>query len=244
MALNEQSRLLSDIKRLLQESNRQLCILVDKPQEDPVDPILFCTIVNEECVLTGAQALIRDEETGELVKVYFDANFNPVETPPEGQPCDSTCGDDFDFRQLPPVCYEDDDDNKWQLVVLIQYKNGVEVGRTEIWIGPDGTVTETPPSGLTPCDVDCTPLIQEFDLSENVTSYIPFTNITIYTEGCCDVFVETSAGDFRVRKNIKMFASSQFGCEVELTSITIDPECDPSQVIVYLENKGCSNCNI
>lgn len=244
----------SEIKQILNDvlhgTNKKVICKLDEliealtPREESLDPVLFCTIIDENCVLTGAQAIIRDEETGEFVTVYFDANFEPTTVPPEGTPCDTACGGDYGFEMLPPVCYEDADNNKWQLVVTLTYQNGVQISQGEIWISPSGQVFSSNPGGLSPCDVDCNPQIQEFDLSETVTSYIPFTNIVVCKPDCCMVTVETSAGTFRVRPEMKCFHSSTFECDVELLNITIEGDCDPSQVYAILENKGCSSCNV
>lgn len=229
--------------RVLSCLNKIQETIAAKPEEDSLDPILFCTVVDENCVLTGAQALIRDEETGELTRVYFDANFNPTNIPPEGEPCDTACGDDYDIKILPSVCYEDANDNKWQLTVCLQFQNGVQINQTEIWLSPTGEVFDANPGGLTPCDVDCNPAIADVTVSEG--GYIPFTQGNVSTlKPCCEVEVVTNVGTFYLRQGMQQKNIGPFGCPIEILSVTVNGDCAENEVFIHMEDKGCTSCNL
>lgn len=229
-ALKENTRHLKKIKEVL-------CQLLEKPEEESLDPILYC---DDDCNITGAVAFIRDEETTEVIPVYFDASLAPTDTPPDGSPCGPKCNLDYEIVEN---CYEDVDGIKYKQLITFTFKGGIKEQTDVCWILPDGTISTTQPADITPCDVDCNPAIAEVTAEEG--GYIPFTSANISTlNPCCTVQVVTNVGTFYVREGMKQKSIGPFGCPIEIIDVIVSGNCDASEVYVHMEDKGCSSCNI
>jgi hypothetical protein len=226
---------LQDIEGILRSIKDVLCDIADSPQEESLEPILYC---DDDCNITGAVAFIRDEETTEVIPVYFDANLAPSATSPDGSPCGPKCGLDYEIIEN---CYEDADNIKYKQLIAFTFKQGQKEQTDICWILPDGSVVETQPDGITPCDVDCNPAIADVTVQEG--GFIPFTQGSVSTlKPCCTVEVETNVGTFFLRQGMQNKSIGPFECPVEIQSVNVTGDCLPSEVFIHLENKGCNNC--
>lgn len=100
-----------------------------------------------------------------------------------------------------------------------------------IWVLPDGTIADTDPGGLIPCEQICDPYINgtTCDVFESTE---PFNQITINNrKACCPITVITSAGQFYVQDG--EIACIEFECllDPEIT-LQIDGECDKKDIVI------------
>jgi hypothetical protein len=205
------NRLLSDIKNAL-------CELLEKPEEESLDPILYC---NDDCIVTGATAFIRDEETGEVITQYFDASLAPSGVAPSGSPCGPKCALDYEIVEN---CYEDPATcEKYKQLITFTFKGGMKEETSVCWILPDGSISTTEPTGIRPCtdDCNCDPQVESFQ--GNAATLTTFNEIDLFVPKCCEITVTTSAGTFTIPSQPSPFNfCKKFDCLVSGYSIAGD----------------------
>jgi len=154
---------------------------------------------------------------------------------------------DYDYKPIGlPICYECPDGTKYQSILCVKYENGVEVGRTTIFIGPDGQEIAALPACAALC-VDkppCEPKIGDWNGEDLIEE--PFTNLQVMKKECalqCRVTLTTSAGVFTMYEGEGKLTLPKFNCGVTLDDIEItEGDCELSDIIGRWSHSGCNNC--
>lgn len=246
-------------KDLLRKLNQRLCDMIDQSQNTSSEffelldriitllesqntnlrPILYC---DGDCGLTGGIVFVQSEETGELIKIYYDSDFNEVEDPPEGFPCDTHCfQDDYEFKHF-ETCFTDGIYN-YQRITCVVYRNGVVFNELMMWLLPDGTTTTTKPDDLKRCLDD--PSVCEPWMGGGKGDGLPsesITDLTLMLGDCtdCQGFVETSIGDIPFYSTMDTLCLPPTDCSYTVTSIVLEASnnCTLDDIIWYASRRS------
>ena len=226
-------RLLGSIKCLLEE-------LVNKPEIESLDPILYC---DDDCNVTGGVAFNRDEESGEVISVFFDANLQPTDTEPSGSPCGPKCNLDYEIIK---DCFENATTcERYQQLTVFSFKQGQKEVVSTCWVNPDGTITTELPANLQPCsdNCNCNPAMESF-LGNGAT--LPnFHEFSTVIPECCAVKITTSAGEYVFDPvTYPRSICEEFECLISDYNIEIitpdgeEPKCTVDEIRTYLKRKS------
>lgn len=141
------SKQLQSIFKILQQIKCVLSKENDSPQIETLNPISYC----EEGNITGYVAYTLDEETNEIVEIYFDSTGVTTIVKPEGIPCEEK--EDYEFKFFEKTKCLEDGTNVLE-VLCIPFIDGEEQVSSTFWV-LNGVKVSVEPLNLVECE-DCT----------------------------------------------------------------------------------------